>query len=161
MHRVCGGLLSRMTVHDNRLDRRLSEMIATTTTLTEQDLRSYRPGDYDDPDHELYAGDMDELVEKLEDDQTTRRAITLADSPERCIVGVHVLIREKIHIISWFRSSDKDEYRDDDLGFLYWFGRKIRKELNLNRRLMVHVFTSSLHSELNGPELADINEEDN
>lgn len=145
-----------MIVEDNRLNRRVSEVIATTTTLTEKDLRSYRPGDYDDPDHELYAEDLDEIAEKLKEDETSRQAITIADSEERCIVGVHVLVRDKIHVLSWFRSSDKDEYRDDDLGFLYWFGRQIRGKLGTNRRIMVHVFTSSLHTELDASEEAEL-----
>lgn len=138
-----------MTVTDNRLDREVTETIATTTTLTEKDLRSYRRTEFDDPDHQLYADDIDAVAADLRNNQTSRRAITIADNGERCMVGVHVLIREKIHVLSWMRSSDIDEYRDDDIGFLYWFGRQIRKRVDVNKRILVHIFTSSLHSEVN------------
>lgn len=138
-----------MRVTDNRLDREVSEMIAQTTTLTENDLRHARPGEFDDPDHELYDDQIDELVEKLKEDETTRRAILLADKPERCMVGVHVLVRDRVHVLAWLRASDIDEYRDDDVGFLYYVGRQVRKRLGVNKRVAVHVFTSSLHSEVN------------
>lgn len=150
-----------MITEDNRLDRTVTEEIATTTTLTEKDLRAYRGGEYDDPDHELYADRIDEVVEKLAENETSRRAILLADSPERCIAGVHVLVRDKIHVLAWFRSSDRAEYRDDDLGFLYRFARKVRKKLGMNRRIMLHAFTSSLHTELDASEEAEINGGDN
>jgi uncharacterized DUF497 family protein len=139
---------STMIVTDNRLNRELTETIAQTTTLTERDLRSFRGVPIDDADHEYYDGKIDEVVEKLRENETTRRAVMLADYPEMCMIGVHVLVRERIHVLSWLRASDIDEYRDEDLGFLYYVGRRIRKELGNNKRIMVHVFTSSLHSEV-------------
>lgn len=137
-----------MTVKDERLDRELYEMVGTTTTLTENDLRSYRRGDFEDPDHELYREKIDEITAQLRENETSRRAIITADKKERCMVGIHVLLRDKIHVLSWLRASDIDEYRDDDIGFLYWFGRKVRNDLGTNKRLVVHIFTSSLHSEV-------------
>lgn len=137
-----------MTVQDNRLNRELTEIVATTTTLTEKDLRSYRREDFEDPDHEYFDSRLDDVIETLKDDETSRRAIAVTDDETQCMVGVHVMIRDKIHVISWMRSSDIDEYRDDDIGFLYSFGRRIRKRMGLNNRIVVHVFTSSLHSEV-------------
>lgn len=137
-----------MKVTDKRLDRELYESIAATTTLTEKDLRSYRPDDFEDPDHEYFEENVDYVVDKLSENETTRRAIVLADDWTQCMVGVHVLVRNRIHVLSWLRSSDIDDYRDDDIGFLYRFGREIRKKAGLNKRLVVHIFTSSLHAEV-------------
>lgn len=135
-------------IRDSRLNREVTELIAQTTTLTEKDLRSYRGNPREDPDHELYADEVDRIIEQIKENETTRRAIALADRRERCMVGVHILVREQIHVLSWLRSSDIDDYRDDDIGFLYWFGRRVRKGIGSNKQIVVHVFTSSLHSEV-------------
>lgn len=137
-----------MITEDNRLDRKVSEVIAATTTYTEPELQRYEVG-LEDPDHNVLADQIDDVVSKLRKDETGRQAIAIADSDERCMVGVHVLVRDKIHVLSWLRASDIDEYRDADIGFLYWFGRKVRQELEIRKNVMVHVFTSSLHSEVN------------
>jgi len=137
-----------MKTTDNRLDRELHEMIATTTTLTETDLRNYNRVEYDDPDHEYFDSRFEDIVEKLQDDENTRRAIAVTNDEKQCMVAVHVLLRDKIHVLAWLRASDIDEYRDDDIGYLYSFGRRLRKELNSNKRIIVHLFTSSMHSEV-------------
>lgn len=137
-----------MKTTDNRLDREVVEMVGQTTTLTEKDLRSYRREDYDDPDHEYFESRIDDVVETLQEDSNSRRAIAVTDDEKQCMVGIHVLLRDHIHVFSWLRASDIDEYRDDDIGFLYSFGRKIRKRMGINDRIVVHLFTSTLHHEV-------------
>lgn len=136
-----------MIVEDNRLDREVVEQIGVKTTLTEPELRRYNPNG-DDRDYRLLMDKIDDLARKLRKDRTTRQAIALTGDTETCIVGVQVLVRDQIHVLTWLRSSDEELYRDDDIGFLYEFGKKVRLKINENKRIMVHLFTSSLHVEV-------------
>lgn len=137
-----------MRITDERLDRTVDEQIAVTSTYTESEIEKYSTS-LEDHDHRMLLAQLDPVVDEIRENETTRRALTSSVSPKMCIRGVQILVRDRIHVLSWFRSSDIAEYRDEDLGFLYLFGSKVRRELELDdKRLMVHVFTSSLHREV-------------
>lgn len=138
-----------MITEDRNHDRTVEEQIAVTSSYTESEIEDYETS-MQDHDHRMLITQVEPIVDVLEEDMNSRQALTTTASTNMCIRGVQILVRDRIHVISWFRSSDIDNYRDEDLGFLYKFGCKVRERMDLNQRLMVHVFTSSLHREVNG-----------
>lgn len=132
-----------MRIRDDRLDREVDEQIGVTSTFTEANWEIPAEPKSDD-DYQLVHDEMRDMLETLEDDPTTRRAVVTL--PEMCcIMGVQILLRERIHVITWLRSSDEQRYREDDIDFLFWVGRWFRRRLNEDKQIMVHTFTSSLH----------------
>lgn len=141
-----------MTVKDNRLQRDLEEQVAVSTTYTEDELNQFSGGG-DDRDHMMLEDQIPRITSQLRSDPNTRRAIALTSDPLCCIVGAHVLVRDRIHVMAWFRASDIDEYREGDIAFLRDFGDEVRDHLDLEpKRISVHAFTSSLHREADLPE---------
>mgnify|MGYP006287766065 CR=1 FL=1 len=136
-----------MITEDNNHDRVVEEQIAVMSSYTEREIEDYETS-MEDHDHRMYITQVDPIVDELEEDLNSRQALTTTASTNMCIRGVQVLVRYRIHVISWLRSSDIDNYRDEDLGFLYKFGCEVRDRMDLDQRLMVHVFTSSLHHEV-------------
>lgn len=142
---ICMGCL-RM-IRDNRLNRWVEEEIGTKEYIDEDEFFRYdRVEKY--RDHELFMDRVDTIVEQLEADPNTRRAIVTTDRKTDCMVGIQVLLREKIHVICWLRSSDRTEKRHDDIGFLIKFAESVREQLNVSNPIRIHLFTSSLHWEV-------------
>lgn len=141
-----------MIVEDKRLDRMVMEEIGVTSTYVEHELDNY-DFSLDDHDHRLLLSQVDYVVDVLEDNDLSRRGIAKAMDQNTCFIGIQVLIRDRIHVLGWLRSSDIDEYRDRDIGFMTEFGRRVRERLDLeDKELMVHLFTSSLHKEVDDGE---------
>lgn len=136
-----------MFVEDKRLERTVIEQIGKTTTLPEPELRKYNPNG-NDRDYKLIMSQVDDVAKTIRKNKTSRQAIALTKDEEACIVGVQVLLRDQIHVLAWLRSSDVELYRNEDIGFLYEFGKKIRLKLNENVPITAHIFTSSLHEEV-------------
>lgn len=139
-----------MIQRDERLDRTLREQIGVTSTFTEDELDNIGTIDEpEDPDHEELLQKVSDVIEQFDEELGTRRAVVKTDAKEACFVGVHVLVRDYIHVLAWLRASDIDNYRDGDIRFLNTFGKRVRDELDMDIPLTVHVFTSSLHEVVN------------
>lgn len=137
-----------MTVEDDRLDRTVEEQIAVSTTYTENELNQFTGGG-DDRDHMMLEDQIPRLANQLRSNPKTRRAIALTADPLCCIVGAHILVRDRIHLMAWFRSSDIEEYREGDIAFLFDFANRVRDRADLEpKRISVHAFTSTLHREI-------------
>lgn len=134
-----------MTTEDKRLDRTVTEVIGNTATYTESEIK-HEDAELDDHDHALIMETLDrDIILPLRRDLFTRQAISLTGERKCCIVGVQVLVRDYIHVISWLRSSDIQKYRAMDLALLYEIGDTVRRELGMDKQIMAHVYTSSLH----------------
>lgn len=136
-----------MKVKDNRLERTVHEWVGHLKRYDGDVMRKLAHEDVKRPDEWKWLEHAaDHIEERLDADRTTRRAFSTNPRGEHCIMAVHVLLRDIVHVIVWMRSSDADK-RLHDISVLSRFGLDVASRFDYEDAELI-VFSSSFHYEV-------------